>query len=120
VDDLERCSVAKALARLIIERVDDEGKRIIGDLREVGPLREVTAQQPVGVLVGPALPSAVRIGEEHPHPGGLFDLLKGGELLAVVPRVSVRRQCFGNAENCAILHAATLCARRSRILAAIR
>jgi hypothetical protein len=39
VDDLERCSVAKALARLIIERVDDEGKRIIGDLREVGPLR---------------------------------------------------------------------------------
>jgi len=45
--------------------MDNEGKFIIGDLREVGAFRVVTAQQPVGVLVDPALPGAVRVGEEY-------------------------------------------------------
>ena len=40
-DDLEWCSVVKALARPIIERVDNDGKLIIGYLREVGSLRKV-------------------------------------------------------------------------------
>jgi hypothetical protein len=86
VDDLIGCSVAEALARPIIERVDNEGKFVIADLREVGAFGEVAAQQPIGVLVGPALPGAVRIGEEHAQPSGLFDLFEGGELLAVIER----------------------------------
>src|SRR5882724_6357085 len=86
VDDLEGCSVAEALARPIIERVDNEGKFVIADLREVGAFGEVASQQSIGILVGPALPGAVRIGEEHPQPGGLFDLFEGGELLAVIER----------------------------------
>ena len=56
VDDLIGCSVAEALARQIIECVNDEGKFMIGYVREVGAFREVAAQQPIGVLVSPALP----------------------------------------------------------------
>ena len=76
MDDLIGCSVAEALARQIIECVNDEGKFMIGYVREVGAFREVAAQQPIGVLVSPALPGAVRIGEEHAKLGGLFDLFR--------------------------------------------
>ena len=91
MDDLIGCSVAEALAGPIIKRMDNDGKFVIADLREVGTFGEVATQQPVGVLVGPALPGAVRSGEEHPQPGGLFDLVEGGELLAVIERERAAR-----------------------------
>ena len=34
--------------------------------RQVRALRQVLAQQPVRILVGAALPGAIRIGKEHP------------------------------------------------------
>jgi hypothetical protein len=42
VDDFEGCSVAEALAGPIIERVNNEGKLMIGYLREVGPFGKVS------------------------------------------------------------------------------
>ena len=33
--------------------------------RQVGALRQILTQQPMGVFIGPALPGAVRIGKEH-------------------------------------------------------
>lgn len=89
VDDLAGCSIAEALARPIIERVNDEGKLTIGYLREVSTLGEVAAQQPIGIFVDLALPGAVRVGEEHPRPGSPFDPLEGGELLAIIQSESV-------------------------------
>ena len=44
MDDLIGCSVAEALARPIIERMDNDGKFIIADLREVGTFREYQGQ----------------------------------------------------------------------------
>lgn len=41
MDDLAGCSIAEALARPIIERVNDERKLMIGYLREVGTFGEV-------------------------------------------------------------------------------
>ena len=85
MNDFEKCSIDEALARPIIERVNDECKFGIGDLREVGAFGEVAAQQPVGVLVGPALPGAVRVGEEHPQVGGLFDVFEGSDHEQMTP-----------------------------------
>ena len=33
--------------------------------RQVGALRQILTQQPIGVFIGPALPGAVLIGKEH-------------------------------------------------------
>ena len=44
MDDLIGCSGAEALARPIIERMDDEGKFAIADLREVAAFGEVAAR----------------------------------------------------------------------------
>src|ERR1700720_1646794 len=84
LDDFKRCSVAEALARPIIERVNDEGKCMIGDLREVGAFGEVATQQSIGVFVRATLPGAVRVGEVHAQSGSLFDFFESGELLAVI------------------------------------
>ena len=67
-DDLKWCSVVKALARPIVQRMDNDGKLIIGYLREVGSLRKVPMQHSISVLVGPALPGAVRIGKSKYRP----------------------------------------------------
>jgi len=50
------------------------------------PLGEVLAQQPVGVLVGSALPRGVGIAEVHGHAGGFGDLRVVDHLLALIPR----------------------------------
>jgi len=44
-----------------------------GGERQVGLLREVLAQQPVGVLVAAALPPAVRVADEHWHAGSALN-----------------------------------------------
>ena len=52
---------------------------------EVGALGEVLAQQAIGVLVGAALPRAVRVGEEDLDAGIGLQLGVLGHLLAAVP-----------------------------------
>ena len=52
---------------------------------EVGALREVLAQQPVGVLVRAALPGAVRVAEVDLHAGVDGEPGVVGHLGALVP-----------------------------------
>src|SRR3954468_23320748 len=63
VKRLGRCSPIKRLSGPGIEG-NRYGREVVGAVHaEVGALREVLAQQPVGVLVRPALPGAVGIAE---------------------------------------------------------
>ena len=59
-----RCSIAAALAGWIIDPVHYLGKFIVTDFGKVGAFR-VEAACPVGVVIGPTLPGAVRVGKEH-------------------------------------------------------
>src|SRR4051794_36667507 len=67
VESLGRCSPAQGLSRPAVEG-DRHGCKVLGAVHaEVGALREVLAQQPVGVLVRAALPGAVRVAEVDRH-----------------------------------------------------
>src|SRR3954447_26874424 len=63
VQSLGRCSPAERLSRPAVEG-HRHGCKVLGAVRaEVSALREVLAQQPIGVLVRAALPGAVGIAE---------------------------------------------------------
>src|SRR3712207_4059715 len=67
VKDFRGRPPAERLARSGVER-RSHGREIVRAVRaQVGALREVLPQQPVGVLVRPALPRAVRIAEVDRH-----------------------------------------------------
>lgn len=55
------------------------------DVSDRGLLREVLAEQTVGVFVGWPLPGAARVAEEHGYAGGLGERGVGGEFVALVP-----------------------------------
>src|SRR5215204_2259017 len=77
--------VAEGLAGAAVERGRDGvelGRRV---LAEVGAFREVLAQQAVGVLVGAALPGALRVAEVDGQPGVDAQLRVLGHLGALVP-----------------------------------
>src|SRR5215213_541999 len=63
VKGLARRSPPERLARPAVERRGHRGKGFRTVSTQVGPLREVLPQQPIGVLVRPTLPRAVRIAE---------------------------------------------------------
>src|SRR3954452_22842842 len=65
VERFGRCLVAERLAGAAVERGGDGVEIARGVLAEVGALGEVLAQQAIGVLVGAALPRAVRVAEVH-------------------------------------------------------
>ena len=50
-----RCPIAECLARPRIELARNRIQLRLGIAGEVGPLRQILAQQAIGVLVGPAL-----------------------------------------------------------------
>ena len=56
-------SPAERLARPAVQGGGDRGEFVGAVAGEVGPFREVLAQQAVGVLVGAALPGALRVAE---------------------------------------------------------
>src|SRR3954467_15747677 len=59
VQSLGRCPPAKGLSRPAVEG-DRHGRKVLGTVHaEVSALREVLAQQPIGVLIRAALPGAV-------------------------------------------------------------
>ena len=76
---------SERLARAAVERVGDGGQVVGAVAREVGALGEVLPEQPVGVLVGAALPGALRVAEVHLQ--AEVDLQPGvlGQLGALVP-----------------------------------
>src|SRR4029453_58779 len=61
VQSLGRCSPAQGLSRPAVEGCSHRCKVVRAVHAEVGALREVLPQQPVGVLVRAALPGAVGI-----------------------------------------------------------
>ena len=65
---------AENLSRSAVEGGGDRLDLGCGPSGEVGAFGEVLAQQPVGVLVGAALPRALGVGEEDGYVG------LGGEL----------------------------------------
>src|SRR6266540_53575 len=68
-----------------VERRGDRGEVVGAVSRQVGPSREVLAEQPVGVLVGAALPRALRIAEVDLQPAVDPKLRVLGHLGALVP-----------------------------------
>ena len=86
IEELELERAEEALGHRVVERVTDGRDLLRTPSREVGALREVLAQQPVGVLVGSALPGTLRVREVD---GDTCLDRKGhvlGQLLAPVPR----------------------------------
>jgi hypothetical protein len=81
---LGRVGEGEALARPDVEFLGGGVELGSGDGEEVGALGEVLAQQPVGVLVGSALPGSVRIAEEDVDAGVDVDLLPVAHLRALV------------------------------------
>lgn len=89
--DLVRRPVAQPLARPAVQLIVHHADLLVADVVRGPPLREVLPQEPVGVLVGPALPGVVRQREVELHaqrPGGLR---VPGELLAAVGRDAAER-----------------------------
>ena len=62
-----RCLPGQGLARSGVELVGDGGELVGVVAVQVGSLREVLAQQPVGVLVAGPLPRAGLLAEVHRH-----------------------------------------------------
>jgi hypothetical protein len=72
--EVETCSRAR------VEAMRDGVQRALGVARQVHALGQVLAQQAMGVLVGAALPRAVRIGKAHPGRESLGQALVLGHL----------------------------------------
>ena len=62
-DPLRGLVEPESFAWPVVELVRDRVELLLGVDAQVGALGEVLAQQPVGVLVGPALPGGVRSQE---------------------------------------------------------
>ncbi|MEA2188209.1 MAG: hypothetical protein QOK16_3220 [Solirubrobacteraceae bacterium] len=75
----------EAFAGSVVELVGDPVEFGFGDGGEVGALGEVLAHEPVGVLVGGALPRSVRVAEVDVDAGidaNLFSVAHLGALVA--------------------------------------
>ena len=84
---------------------------VLGELIQVSVLVQILAQQPVGVLVGAALPGMVRVAEEHRHRQRRSNR---GVVGISRPRSQVkdRRRCTGRRPICSINARATASALR--------
>ena len=76
--------VVEAFARSMIDVPCGIGKVLFRDGGEVAALWEVLSQEAVGVLICPALPGRIRIGEVDGEAGLLLDAFEAGKLLSVV------------------------------------
>lgn len=65
--DRQRGSYAQTFARPVVDLIGNGVKLIPTVAREVGPSGQVLTHKSVGVLVGAALPWAVRVTEVHRH-----------------------------------------------------
>src|SRR3989344_273655 len=84
MENLMRRQVTEALAGAQVEPVLDQADLRPGDGGEIAGLGQVLADQPIGVLVGAALPSRVGIGKVKVGIETGADALMRGELTAVV------------------------------------
>ena len=63
-EDLQGRGEVEALSWARIQPMCDGVQLALRIARQVRSLGQILAQQPIGILVGPALPGAVRIGKE--------------------------------------------------------
>ena len=91
VEDLRRGLPAETFAGSIVEGC---GEVVGGPAGQIRALREVLAQQAVGVLIRAAPPRAVRVGEETRGAGLDLELGVRGQLPAVI-HVSDRGMSWG-------------------------
>src|SRR3954451_16627162 len=100
VQSLGRCSPAQGLSRPAVEG-HRHGCKVLGAVHaEIGALREVLPQQPVGVLVRAALPRAVRVAEVARHASLDPQLGVLGHLRSLIPGQR-SSQLFGKGGDCA-------------------
>ena len=78
-----------------VEGVGDGRDVVCGPPGKVSALRKVLAQKAIGVLIGAALPRALRIGEVHLYPGSNRELGMRREFLAPI-QVNDWRNSWGS------------------------
>ena len=83
-EDLQGRGEVQALSRARIQPQRDGVQLALRVARQVCALRQVLTQQPIGILIGPALPGAVRIGNEHLDGEALGQALVLGHLFASI------------------------------------
>ncbi|MDB5578322.1 MAG: hypothetical protein JWR80_3498 [Bradyrhizobium sp.] len=85
VKGLSRCFPSQRFARSAIDRCGN-GRKHVGTMRaEIDAFWKVLAQQPVGVLVGAALPRALWVAEADLHPRVSLQTRVLGHLRALIP-----------------------------------
>src|ERR1700677_5086487 len=84
--------------RPAIEAIGDAIKVILAVDREVSTLRQILAQQAVGVLAGATLPGAVGVAEIDPHAGSGSEFLVARHFLALVIREGLSQWCGDGVE----------------------
>src|SRR3954454_18950153 len=86
VQSLGGCPPAQGFSRPAVEG-DRHGRKVFGAVHaEVSALREVLAQQPIGVLVRATLPGAVRVAEVARHASLDPELGVLGHFCSLIPR----------------------------------
>ena len=83
-EDLQGRGEVQALSRARIQPMRDGVQLALRVARQVCALRQVLTQQPIGILIGPALPGAVRIGKEHLDGEALGQALVLGHLFTSI------------------------------------
>jgi len=63
-EDFGRGAIGQTLAWAIIELGGDSCNTLVTERREIGLPGKILADQTIGVLVGSALPTGIRIGEK--------------------------------------------------------
>src|SRR3954454_7540477 len=80
-----RCLPIKSLARAAVQLHGDGVEVFLAKARQARALREVLAQQPVGVLVGTSLPGAMRVAKVDVDPRRDAEQPVLGHLASLVP-----------------------------------
>ena len=63
--DLQRRLPVQAFSGARVQALGGRVQFVLGVARQIDPLGEVLAQQPIGIFIGPALPRTMRVGEKH-------------------------------------------------------
>ena len=91
--DFQGCGEVQAFPGARVEAMGDGIQLALGIARQVRALGQVLAQQAVGVLVGPAWPGAVRIGEDELDREPLGQPLVLGPLFSPIIGQGFSQQC---------------------------
>ena len=80
----ERAAKSENLPRPVVHSQVNGVKVFLSQLGQIGAFWQILAQQAVGVLIGAALPGAVRVAEVHLHAGLVCKLAVGAHFPALI------------------------------------